>query len=38
MKLSFNDYQKTARETAIYKDESFYPALGLCGERDNREQ
>ena len=32
MKLTFNDYQKTARETAIYKDGIFYPTLGLCGE------
>ena len=32
MKLTFNDYQKTARETAIYKDGIFYPVLGLCGE------
>ena len=32
MKLTFNDYQKFARETAIYKDGIFYPALGLCGE------
>ena len=32
MKLTFNDYQKTTRETAIYKDGIFYPALGLCGE------
>ena len=32
MKLTFNDYQKTARETTIYKDGIFYPALGLCGE------
>lgn len=32
MKLTFNNYQKYARETAIYKDGIFYPALGLCGE------
>ena len=32
MKLTFNDYQKTAKETAIYKDGIFYPVLGLCGE------
>ena len=38
MKLTFIDYQKTARETAIYKDGIFYPVLGLCGEGDNREQ
>ena len=32
MKLTFNNYQKSARETAIYKDGIFYPVLGLCGE------
>jgi len=32
MKLTFNNYQKYARETAIYKDGIFYPVLGLCGE------
>lgn len=32
MKLTFNNYQKVARKTAIYKDGIFYPALGLCGE------
>lgn len=32
MKLTFNNYQKYARETAIYKDGIFYPALGLCSE------
>ena len=32
MKLTFNNYQKVARKTAIYKDGIFYPTLGLCGE------
>ena len=32
MKLTFNDYHKSDRATAIYKDGIFYPALGLCGE------
>ena len=32
MKLTFNNYQKYARKTTIYKDGIFYPALGLCGE------
>lgn len=30
--LTFNAYQKAARRTAIYKDKTIYPALGLCGE------
>ena len=33
MKLTFNNYQKYARETAIYTGNGiYYPALGLCGE------
>jgi NTP pyrophosphatase (non-canonical NTP hydrolase) len=30
--MTFNEYQKTARSTAFYKDKVVYPALGLCGE------
>ena len=33
--MEFNEYQKTARQTAIYSGagKNFaYPALGLCGE------
>ena len=30
--LSFEDYQTTAMETAIYPDELLYPVLGLVGE------
>ena len=33
--MQFNEYQKSARQTAIYSDagKNFaYPALGLCGE------
>ena len=32
--MEFNEYQKKARETAIYKDQHkiFYPALGLGEE------
>ena len=33
--MEFNEYQKLARTTAIYKDKGknyIYPVLGLCGE------
>jgi len=32
--MTFNDYQKIARSTAVYPEEYkvIYPALGLCGE------
>jgi len=33
--MEFNEYQKLARKTAIYKDKGsnyIYPVLGLCGE------
>ncbi len=32
--MTFDDYQKFARSTAIYTDECkiTYPTLGLCGE------
>ena len=32
--MNFNEYQKLARSTAVYPEESkvIYPALGLCGE------
>jgi len=33
--MTFNEYQKMARETAIYKNVGknyIYPTLGLCGE------
>ncbi len=33
--MNFNEYQKLARNTAVYPDigDNFsYPALGLCGE------
>ena len=32
--MEFNEYQKLARSTAVYPEESkvIYPALGLCGE------
>lgn len=30
--MEFNEYQKNARTTAIYKHPIMYPALGLAGE------
>jgi NTP pyrophosphatase (non-canonical NTP hydrolase) len=32
--MTFNEYQKLARSTAVYPEEYkvIYPALGLCGE------
>jgi NTP pyrophosphatase (non-canonical NTP hydrolase) len=33
--MEFNEYQKLARKTAIYRDKGknfIYPLLGLCGE------
>ena len=32
--MTFDEYQKFARETAIYPEECkiTYPTLGLCGE------
>jgi len=32
MPLEMNEYQRIARQTAIYKDPVVYPALGLSGE------
>ena len=30
--MDFNEYQKKARKTAIYKNPIIYPTLGLTGE------
>lgn len=31
-RLTLDEYQKAAYETAIYTDKVTYPTLGLCGE------